>query len=126
MRIYYMHPVMAGPIEAWGAHLQRCQAMGFDYVCFAPLFAPGRRGDIFLTRDHETIHPALGEGVPADSAIGQLCAQCQRYSLGLIVTIVLDRIAADRRQADGTLHRLYSRTGSKQHRLDPRLPSIEA
>jgi starch synthase (maltosyl-transferring) len=69
--------------------------MGFNYAASAPLFKPGRLGDLFLTADHETLHPALGAAASADSAIASLVNQCRRHDLGFILDLVIDRVAAD-------------------------------
>jgi starch synthase (maltosyl-transferring) len=69
--------------------------MGFNHAASAPLFKPGRSGDLFLTADHETLHPALGTTAPADPAIASLVNECRRNDLGFILDIVLDRVAVD-------------------------------
>lgn len=58
--IYYLHPLLAGLPSTWHSHFARCRKMGFDSVLIAPPFLPGVGGDIFLTRDHQLLHPALG------------------------------------------------------------------
>ena len=94
-KIYHLHPLVAGPIADWSRHLSRCRAMGFNYAASAPLFKPGRAGDLFLTADHETLHPALGAAGPADPAIASVVRQCRRHDLGFILDVVFDRVAAD-------------------------------
>jgi starch synthase (maltosyl-transferring) len=69
--------------------------MGFNHVASAPLFKPGRNGNLFLTADHETLHPALGIAAPADPAIASLVDECRHHDLGFILDIVIDRVAAD-------------------------------
>ena len=93
-KIYYLHYPMIGALADWPRHLARCRAMGFDYIAIPPPFAPGRRGNPFLTDDFAVPHPALGLGTGADAiaAIAQLCA---RHQLKLIVDLVIDRVAAD-------------------------------
>ena len=59
-KIYHLHPLVAGDLSDWPVHFARCRAMGFDTVCVAPPFVPGASGDIFVTADHEALHPALG------------------------------------------------------------------
>ncbi len=92
--IYHLHPLVAGRLEEWPRHLARCRAMGFAHVGTAPLFAPGAAGDIFLTADHEALNPALGTS-DADAAIAGLADACAAHELGLILDVVLDRVAAD-------------------------------
>ncbi len=94
-KIYHIHPLVAGPLDEWGRHLARCRAMGFDTVNSAPLFAPGAAGDIFLTGDHERLHPALGWDGPADQGIARLTDACARQGLRLILDLVADRVATD-------------------------------
>ncbi|HEX5328522.1 MAG TPA: maltotransferase domain-containing protein, partial [Acetobacteraceae bacterium] len=94
-KIYHLHPLVAGPIVEWPRHLARCHAMGFDFVGSAPLFAPGAAGDIFLTADHEALHPALGWDGPADTGIARLSEQCTRHGLRLMLDLVADRVAID-------------------------------
>ncbi len=94
-RIYHLHPVVAGPLDEWPRHLARVRAMGFDCVGTAPLFAPGAGGDIFLSADHERLNPALAAGADADAGIARLAEACASDALGLVLDVVLDRVAAD-------------------------------
>jgi starch synthase (maltosyl-transferring) len=92
-KIYYLHPLLAGPLADWKPHIARARGMGFTHLATAPLFAPGGTGDIFLTADHEAVHPALGVDAPADEAIADLAQTCARHELRLILDIVVDRVA---------------------------------
>ena len=94
-RIYYLHPLLAGPIDGWGEHLRRCAAMGFDHVLVSPPFLPGDSGDIFLTADHDRLHPALAAGGTADAGLRELAAMCKAAGLTLLLDLVTDRIAID-------------------------------
>src|ERR1700731_1567633 len=94
-KIYYLHPLLAGPLSAWEPHIERCRRMGFDHVATAPLFAPGGSGDVFLTGDPEAVHPVLGTDAPADEVVATLAQMCARHGVRLILDIVLDRVASD-------------------------------
>ena len=94
-KVYHVHPLVAGPIDAWARHFARCRSMGFDFVASAPLFAPGSDGDIYLTADHERLHPAFGWAGSADAGIARLAGDCARHDMGLILDLVADRVAAD-------------------------------
>ena len=94
-RIYYFHPLMGGPFATWSRHIERSRDMGFDHFACAPLFAPGSSGDIFLTANYETIHPALLRNEPADELVGLLARMCHESDLALHLDVVFDRIAAD-------------------------------
>jgi starch synthase (maltosyl-transferring) len=93
--IYHLHPVVAGPLDEWPRHLAHGRAMGFDHVGTAPLFAPGASGDVFLSADHERLHPALAAGMDADTGIARLAEACASQELGLVLDVVLDRVAED-------------------------------
>ncbi|HJS84857.1 MAG TPA: DUF3416 domain-containing protein, partial [Acetobacteraceae bacterium] len=95
--IYHLHPVVAGPLDEWPRHLARGRAMGFDHIGTAPLFAPGAAGDIFLSADHERLNPTLVAGgeADADAGIARLAEACAGHELGLVLDVVLDRVAAD-------------------------------
>jgi starch synthase (maltosyl-transferring) len=95
LKIYYVHPLLAGPLPGWEPHIERARRMGFDHLATAPLFAPGGSGDIFLAADHERVHPALGVDAPADEAVTGLSEMCGRHGLGLILDIVVDRVASE-------------------------------
>jgi len=72
--------------------------MGFSHVLSAPPFRPGGRGDLFLTADHERLHPALAaEEVQADAAIAALARDCAESGLALLLDVVVDRVADDLR-----------------------------
>jgi starch synthase (maltosyl-transferring) len=118
-RIYYFHPLLAGPRTSWPLHLERCRAMGFDYVLTAPLFAPGAAGDLFLTADHDKPHPAIEQSLDADQLIEELARRCRDAGLGLLLDIVVGRLADD---ADLTrLHSDWFRdTSANGHAVDPR------
>lgn len=94
-RIYYFHPLLAGPRTSWPLHLQRCHAMGFEYVLTAPLFAPGTAGDLFLTADHERPHPAIEQSLDADQLIAELARACRDAGLSLLLDVVVGRLADD-------------------------------
>ena len=70
-RIYYVHPLLVGALDAWDETFDHAAELGFDAVLTAPLFAPGRGGSIFLPHDMERLHPALGDG-DAVEGIGRL------------------------------------------------------
>jgi starch synthase (maltosyl-transferring) len=94
-RIYHLHPLVAGTLVDWPRHFERCRAMGFDVVCVAPPFVPGASGDIFITGDHEALHPAIGWSGPADAGIAEMARQAAGQGLGLWLDVAVDRVAVD-------------------------------
>ncbi len=111
-RVYYLHPLLAGPIEDWSHHFARCAGMGFSHVLLAPPFQPGRTGNIFLTRDHHRLHPLLGGG-DALQALANAVRLAKDHGLGLMLDLVVDRVADDSPLAGGAVDTLP----------DPRLPA---
>jgi starch synthase (maltosyl-transferring) len=102
-KIYHLHPLVAGKLSDWPSHFARCRAMGFNTVCVAPPFVPGASGDIFITGDHETLHPALGWSGPADAGIARMAQQASEHGLSILLDLSIDQVAIDaivRRRAD--------------------------
>src|SRR3954470_6260666 len=94
-KIYHLHPLVAGPLSQWSAHFARCRAMGFDTVCVAPPFAPGESGDIFITADHESLHPALDWHGTADEGIARVTRDAGEQGLRIWLDLSVDRVALD-------------------------------
>jgi starch synthase (maltosyl-transferring) len=102
-KICHLHPLVAGKLSDWPSHFARCRAMGFNTVCVAPPFVPGASGDIFITGDHETLHPALGWSGPADAGIARMAQQASEHGLSILLDLSIDQVAIDaivRRRAD--------------------------
>src|ERR1700741_2598488 len=92
--IYYLHPLLAGSVGTWKAHIERASAMGFTHLCVGPIFAPGPSGNIFLTDGFEQTNPAIEDGAPADVTTRDIAELCGRNGLALLLDLALDRIAA--------------------------------
>jgi len=91
---YYLHPLLAGPIEEWRGHLDRIAAMGFGAVIIAPLFRPGASGDLFLTADHDRLDLRLGTG-DAVEALARWAQAAVSRGLRPMLDLVVDRVAAE-------------------------------
>jgi starch synthase (maltosyl-transferring) len=99
MRIYYVHPVLAGPLSnntagRWPAICARAKALGFDTLMTAPLWAPDPEGNPYVPGDPGQLNPALGE-LALDEALATLSSLCGKHHLALMVDLVLDRVAAN-------------------------------
>ncbi len=87
-------------LPRWDEICAYCQKIGFDYVTLPPPFAPGQKGDAFLTGDIEFAHPTLaGLAEGARSAktvdvIETLSQTCRAHGLGIVFDIVIDRADA--------------------------------
>ena len=119
-RIYYFHPLLAGPRTSWPLHLQRCRAMGFEYVLTAPLFAPGAAGDLFLTADHEKPHPAIEQSLNADQLYCRVGGKLPRCRTELLLR-PCPRPRRERCERDAVASRTGSLTTTQSgHAVDPR------
>jgi starch synthase (maltosyl-transferring) len=118
-RIYFIHPLLAGPINAWPAQFERAATLGFDHVLIGSPFAPGKAGHLQLVADHNRLHPALAAEADAEEALRKLADAARAQGLALLVDLVIDRAAAD-----GELYRAHTdwfRRFEHEHaRLDPR------
>ncbi|HET7882083.1 MAG TPA: alpha-1,4-glucan--maltose-1-phosphate maltosyltransferase [Acetobacteraceae bacterium] len=94
-KIYHLHPLVAGPLNDWSAHFARCRAMGFDTVLVAPPFVPGASGDIYVTADHESLHPALAWGDDADAGINRISRDAAKEGLRVWLDLAIDQVAID-------------------------------
>jgi starch synthase (maltosyl-transferring) len=124
-KIYYFHPLLAGPRRDWPLHLRRSRELGFDHILMAPPFAPGAGGDLFLTADHERAHPAIDEAQPADRVIEDFAQECRQHGLQLLLDLVLGRVAADGRLAQSAAD-WFDFPGSTGAPVDPRAPRRQA
>jgi len=93
-RIYYVHPLLMGALDAWDEILDHAAELGFDTILTAPPFEPGHGGSIFLPRDMERLHPALGDG-NAVEGLARLADKARARNLALTLDIVADRVAED-------------------------------
>ena len=94
-RIYFLHPLLVGPLDAWPAHFERIAALGFDHVLIGSPFATGQAGHAQLVADHARLHPAFGAAGDANAGLRRLADDAHSAGLALLVDLVLDRIAAD-------------------------------
>lgn len=118
-RIYFVHPLLVGPLEAWPAQFERIAALGFDHVLIGSPFATGQAGHIQLVADHARLHASFGAAGDADAGLRRLAEHAHAAGLSLLVDVVLDRIAAD-----GELLRIHPQWFHPYEparvRLDPR------
>jgi starch synthase (maltosyl-transferring) len=121
-RLYYLHPLLAGPVGAWPAQLDRIAAMRFDTVVVAPPFATGRDGDVFLAADHDRLDSRLGAG-SALTALARFAGEGRDRELRPMLDVVVDRIAAE--HAANGLSSWY-RVDSADDLPDPRQPPHQA
>jgi starch synthase (maltosyl-transferring) len=126
LKIYYLHPLLAGPLSGWEPHIERAGRLGFTHLATAPLFAPGGTGDVFLAADHERAHPALVADASADEVVARVAEMCGRHGLHLIIDIVLDRVANEGALANSPRPWFRSTRLAEDPTPDPRTPPVPA
>jgi len=94
-RIYFVHPLLVGPLEAWPAHCERAATLGFDHILIGSPFATGQAGHLQLVADHARLHPGLRASGHADEGLHRLAQHAHAAGLSLLIDLVLDRVAAD-------------------------------
>jgi starch synthase (maltosyl-transferring) len=118
-RIYFIHSLLAGPLDAWPAHFEHAASLGFDHVLIGALFKPGAAGHTQIVSDHAQLHPVLGTGENAADALSRLAQTARQHGLTLLVDLVIDRVAAD--GALFNAHRdWFHPFEPEEARLDPR------
>jgi starch synthase (maltosyl-transferring) len=92
--LYYLHHLLAGPIDRWPEDFARIAALGFDGVVLAPVFETGRDNSVFLTADHRHLHSALGGG-DALAALRGIADMARTAGLSLLLDLTTDRVDTD-------------------------------
>ena len=124
-KIYYFHPLVAGPLPLWPPHLERIAALGFTQVNIAPPFLPGADGNVLLTDDFEKAHPLFEEAGSADELIAKASRACGEFGLALLIDIVIDRVARGGIMARSA-PRWFREPESATPAIDPRRGKLEA
>ena len=122
-KIYYFHPLLAGPRASWPKHLRRCKDMGFDHVLSAPLAAPGQSNDLFATADHDRVNPSFGQTLPLGAFIKDFANECNALGLGLLIDVVPGRVAADAKIAQERPNWFHA-TNTAGSCIDPRISRV--
>lgn len=93
-RLYFLHPLVAGPLPNWSAQFARIAAMGFDHVLLPPIFETSPGGRLSLVANFDRPHAALAAGNDAVSALRGICQSASKAGLRIVLDLVLDRCAA--------------------------------
>ncbi|HEY4291932.1 maltotransferase domain-containing protein [Luteibacter sp.] len=93
-RIYYLHPLIAGPLTAWSAWIEHAAELGFRQLLVAPPFETSPCNDVFVTRDFDCMNPALGDG-EATIRLAQIAKACRAHDLEFWLDLPLDELSSD-------------------------------
>lgn len=98
MILYNLFPLLAGPFSAWGPHLQRAAAMGFDWIYVNPIQQLGASRSLYSIADYFRLNPALldpqNPAAPEEQA-RQMIAQARNAGLKVMIDLVLNHCAVD-------------------------------
>ncbi|WP_341990997.1 maltotransferase domain-containing protein [Azorhizobium sp. AG788] len=94
-RLYLVHPLWLGGVDAFAATCDHAAALGFNGILLAPPFATGRAGNIFLTADHDRLNAAFGSDADAVEGLGLMVSAARSRGLSLYLDLVVDRVAVD-------------------------------
>jgi starch synthase (maltosyl-transferring) len=90
-RVYYLNPLLAGPLADWAPCLDRARDLGFSHVLSAPLFAGP---SLFLPTDFARPHPALQSSGDAAGALAAFAQACRSRDLVPLLDLLPTRLAA--------------------------------
>ncbi|HEY4090630.1 MAG TPA: maltotransferase domain-containing protein [Luteibacter sp.] len=93
--IYYLHPLLAGPMTGWNAWIDHAAELGFRQLLIAPPFETSPAGDVFVTRDFDRMNPALRADGDATTRLEQLAKASRARNLELWLDLPLDELASD-------------------------------
>ncbi|CDY74411.1 Alpha-amylase [Caballeronia glathei] len=118
-RIYYIDPLLVGPLSRWPAQFEHAAALGFDHVLIGSPFVPGANGHRQAVADHHRLHPVFGHEGSASDGLRQLADAAKKHGLALLVDMVIDRVSADGGLYHENRH-WFQPFESADARLDPR------
>jgi len=94
-RIYYLHPLLAGPMTAWNAWIEHAASLGFRQLLVAPPFDASVTGDVFVTRDFDRLNGAVADDGDAVTRLAQIAKACRNHRMELWLDLSLDEVASD-------------------------------
>lgn len=98
MKIYNLFPRLAGSFDAWGPHLERAAAMGFDWVFVNPIQQTGRSGSLYSIADYFAINKDFlkpDSRRPPREQVRAMVAQAEQLGLAMMIDLVINHCAID-------------------------------
>jgi starch synthase (maltosyl-transferring) len=120
-RIYFIDPLLVGPLANWPAQFEHAAALGFDHVLIGSPFMPGSNGHREAVADHHRLHAVFESDMSAADGLRQLADAAKKHELTLLVDIVIDRVSAEGGLYQDNKH-WFQPFESADARLDPRKP----
>ena len=96
-RIYNLFPLLAGPLPRWQPHLERAQAMGFDWIFINPIQQSGHSSSLYAIKDYYAVDPRFLEANAGSSEeqFTSMVEGAKRLGLKLIADLVINHTAFD-------------------------------
>jgi starch synthase (maltosyl-transferring) len=96
-RIYNLFPLLAGPLPRWQPHLERAQAMGFDWIFINPIQQSGHSGSLYAIKDYYAIDPRFLEesAGSSEAQFASMVEGAKRLGLKLMADLVINHTAFD-------------------------------
>lgn len=99
MKIYNLFPLLAGPVDTWGPHLERAADMGFDWVFVNPIQRVGRSGSLYSIVDYFKVNPRLvradGGETGAEAQLRAMAETAAGFGQSLMIDLVINHCADD-------------------------------
>ena len=118
-RIYFIDPLLVGPLSEWSAQFEHAAALGFDHVLIGAPFQPGSNGHRQAVADHHKLHAIFRSDAPASEGLRLLASQASKHGLTLLVDITLDQVSAEGGLFRDNRHWFHPFEAAEA-RLDPR------
>ncbi|WP_277184655.1 maltotransferase domain-containing protein [Caballeronia sp. BR00000012568055] len=118
-RIYFIDPLLVGPLANWPAQFEHAATLGFDHVLISAPFAPGSNGHREAVADHHSLHPVFEARGDATAGLRQLADAAKKHKLTLLVDIVINRVSTEGGLYQQNTH-WFQPFESADARLDPR------
>ena len=96
--IYNLFPRLAGAMPDWLGHVQRAQAMGFNWLYINPIFYPGYSRSLYAIRHHYQINPLfLPRGAKRDgmAQLERILREFQDMGLWPMIDLVVNHTSRD-------------------------------
>jgi starch synthase (maltosyl-transferring) len=94
-RIYNLFPLLAGPLPAWGEHLERIAGMGFDWIYVNPFHYPGFSGSLYAIKDFHRLHPLLQDGGEPGALLSGFTKAATKRGIQVMMDLVINHTAKD-------------------------------
>jgi starch synthase (maltosyl-transferring) len=98
MIVYNLFPLLAGTFPRWLPHVERAEAMGFDWILLNPVQQPGTSGSIYSIADSFALNPALvdpADSRPAEDQLRAVIDETRSRGLRTMVDLVINHCAQD-------------------------------